>query len=114
MIYITNLELFRWIELSFVLLIDRDVDIIVGEIIGSSVTINEDEPIVRESSAGGSALAFILSFSLWCNIGDELRSFVPSELVFDDVVAVKFLYLDTCCLCHCCNSRVINSLKISW
>ncbi len=103
----TNLGLSRWIELSFVS--DSDVDIAVCIMIGSSVTIKEDEHIVLESSLDGRTLASIRFDSSCCIIGDGIRSFIVWESIVDTVG--KVLYFDTCCLCHSCNSRVINLLE---
>ncbi len=86
------------------MVINSDVVITVGIIIGSSVTIKEDEHIVLEFSLDGSTLPIILSVSSWWKLGDGIRSLVVSDVV-------RFLYFDTCCLCHSCNSRVINVLK---
>ena len=79
--------------MEFSLLIGRDVAMIVGSVIGSSVIRNDDEHIVLESSLDdGRILAIILSLSSICDMGDGIRSLVVGEFSFGEV-----LYFDTCC-----------------
>jgi hypothetical protein len=90
-----------------------------GTRLASPVTMNEDEQIVLESSLEGSALAIILSP---CSSRsddtdgggggsgrDGRRSSIASACTVGATVNV--LYLDTCCLCHSCSSRVISLLN---
>lgn len=95
---------------------------------GSSVTMNDDEHNVLESSIAGGAgrRALIIIVSGVCSIAvgtgevvaGRRRSSTASISVSVSVstatggaMAGKLLYFDTCCLCHSCNSRVINFLE---
>ena len=94
---------------------ESDVDMLDGTIMDSSAgATKEDAHIVLESSLEGSALAIIVSS--WSSRSDDKgggmdgrRSSIASACTVG--ATVKVLYLDTCCLCHSCSSRVISFLN---